>query len=156
MDHIILPALIIGVATGLRSLTGPAAVSWAACLGWLDLHGSPLAFMGSRVAVAIFSLLAAAEYVVDKLPQTPSRTKLRSLITRMVLGALCGASLSVSARWSLLGGAVLGIVGALIGTFGGYELRRRLVRSLQVKDVFVAIPEDLIAIGLAFLAVAQR
>nr|AUN36811.1 putative membrane protein Rv2120c [uncultured bacterium] len=156
MDHIILPALVIGIATGLRSLTGPAAVSWAACLGGLDLHGSPLAFMGSRVAVAIFSLLALAEYVVDKLPQTPSRTRLRSLITRLVLGALCGASLSGSASGSLFGGAVLGIVGALIGTFGGYEIRRRLVRSLKVKDGFIAVPEDLIAIGLAFLAVAQR
>jgi uncharacterized membrane protein len=156
MDNTILSALAIGLATGLRSLTGPAAVSWAACLGWLDLHGSALAFMGSRVAVAIFSLLAVAEYVIDKLPQTPNRTMLRSVITRAAMGALAGAALGLSARWSVLGGAVLGTVGALIGTFGGYEIRRRLVRSLNVRDAFIAIPEDLIAIGLAFLTVAQR
>src|SRR3954467_587540 len=64
-------ALGIGIIAGLRSLTAPAAVSWAACLGWLDLQGSPLAFMGSKIAVAIFSLLAIAEYVADLLPSTP-------------------------------------------------------------------------------------
>ena len=30
----------IGVIAGLRSLTAPALVSWAAHLGWLDLRGS--------------------------------------------------------------------------------------------------------------------
>ena len=31
----------IGVVAGLRSLTAPAVVAWAAYLGWLNLHGSP-------------------------------------------------------------------------------------------------------------------
>lgn len=144
----------IGIVAGLRSLTAPAAVSWAACLGWLNLHGSPLQFMGSRVAVAIFSLLAVGEYIVDKLPGTPSRTKLRSLIVRIVTGGLAGACLSVSAARSVLLGAVLGGIGAVIGTYGGYEIRRRLVSGLQVKDAIVAIPEDLVAILLAYLLVS--
>ena len=33
-------AVGIGIVAGLRSLTAPALVSWAAHLGWLDLHGS--------------------------------------------------------------------------------------------------------------------
>ncbi len=36
-------ALLIGVIAGLRALTAPAAVSWAAWLGWLPLQGTPLA-----------------------------------------------------------------------------------------------------------------
>jgi uncharacterized membrane protein len=147
-------ALGIGIVAGLRALTAPAAVSWAACLGWIDLHGTPLAFMGSRVAVLIFSLGAMAEYVVDKLPRTPNRTRPGSVIARMVLGGLAAACLSVSAGQSLLVGALLGGIGALIGTFGGYHIRRRLVSGLRVKDIVIAIPEDLVAIGLAYLLVS--
>jgi uncharacterized membrane protein len=68
-SYILILAAGIGFVAGLRSLTAPAAVSWAAHLGWLDLQGSPLAFMGSTAAVAIFSMLALAELVADKLPR---------------------------------------------------------------------------------------
>jgi uncharacterized membrane protein len=156
MNHTYLLAIGIGFVAGLRSLTAPAAVSWAAFLGWLELHGSPLAFMGSAVAVAIFSLLAALEYVADLLPRTPSRTKPGPLIARIVAGSLSGGCLAVSAGESLAVGAVLGGLGAVIGTFAGYEARRRLVSGLKVKDVFVAIPEDLVALGLAYLLVSSR
>jgi uncharacterized membrane protein len=149
-------ALGIGIVAGLRSLTAPAAVSWAACLGWLDLYGTPLAFMGSTAAVVIWSLLAVAEYVVDKLPRTPSRTRRGSLIARMLMGSLAGACLMVSARQLWLAGAVLGGLGAVIGTFGGYEIRKRLVSGLKVKDVVIAIAEDLVAIGLACLLLFRR
>lgn len=149
-------ALGIGIVAGLRSFTAPAAVSWAACLGWLNLHGTALQFMGSRVAVVILSLLALAEYVADKLPRTPNRTKPGPLTGRIVMGGLTGACLTVAAQQSLLAGAVLGGVGAVIGAYGGYQIRRRLVSGLRVKDIVIAIPEDLVAIGLAYLFVSQR
>jgi uncharacterized membrane protein len=142
-------AVGIGLVAGLRSLTAPAAVSWAAHLGWLNLHSSPLAFMGSMVAVAIFSLLAIGELIADKMPKTPSRTSLVPLLARILMGGLCGASVCASANQSLLIGALLGGMGAVIGAFGGYEIRRQLVSKLNTKDIFVAISEDLIAIGLA-------
>ena len=41
---VVLLALGIGLVTGLRSLTGPALVCWAAHLGWLNLEGSRLTF----------------------------------------------------------------------------------------------------------------
>jgi uncharacterized membrane protein len=153
--YVLALAIGIGLVAGLRSLTAPAAVSWAAWLGWLDLQGSTLSFMGSTAAVVIFSVLAAAELVADKLPRTPSRTRPGPLIGRIVMGALAGACLSVSAGQSLLAGAVLGGIGAVIGTYGGYELRRRLVSGLKVKDLPVAIAEDLIAIGLALWIVSS-
>ena len=43
---VFLLALVIGIVAGLRAMTAPAAVSWAARLGWLDLSGSWLAFLG--------------------------------------------------------------------------------------------------------------
>ncbi len=149
-------AIGIGIVAGLRSLTAPAAVSWAAHLGWLDLGGSTLAWMGSTAAVAIFSLLAAAEYVADVLPQTPRRTMPGPLIARMLMGGLCGACLGISANQPWLAGAVSGVIGGVIGAFAGYEARKRLVQGLKVKDIVVAIPEDLVAIGLAYLILFRR
>jgi uncharacterized membrane protein len=149
-------ALGIGIGAGLRSLTAPAAVSWAAHLGWLDLRDSPLAFMGSTVAVVLFTLLAIAEYVGDLLPSTPRRTAPGPLIARIVMGALSGACLSASADGSLALGAVAGGVGGVIGAFAGYEARTRLVRALRVKDRVIAVAEDLVAIVLAWVLVAGR
>jgi uncharacterized membrane protein len=148
-------AVGIGIVAGLRSLTAPAAVSWAARLGWLDLHGSPLAFMGSGVTVAIVSVLAIGEYVSDLLPKTPSRTTPGPLIARIVMGGLSGACLCASANQSLLIGAVVGGIGGVIGAFSGYEARKRLVSGLKVKDAMIAIPEDLVAIGFAYFLVSQ-
>jgi uncharacterized membrane protein len=47
-------------------------VSWAAHLGWLHLQDTWLAFLGATVTPYIFSALALAELVIDKLPSTPS------------------------------------------------------------------------------------
>jgi uncharacterized membrane protein len=52
-------------------------------------------------------------------------------------------------------GVLFGGVGALIGAFAGYQARRQLVRGLGVKDALIAVPEDLIAIALAYLIVAR-
>jgi uncharacterized membrane protein len=145
----------IGFVAGLRSLTAPAAVSWAARLGWLDLGSTPLAFMGSTAAVVIFSLLAVAEYVADKLPMTPSRTTAGPLMARIVMGGLAGACISAAAGQGVLGGMVLGGLGGLVGAFAGYQARRRLVAGLGVKDTVIAVLEDLVAIGLAYLIVSS-
>jgi uncharacterized membrane protein len=145
----------IGFVAGLRAFTAPAVVSWAAYLEWLNLRDSPVAFMGSTWAVVIFSLLAIFELVGDLLPKTPKRTAPAPLAARILVGGLCGACLFASANQSLSIGAVLGAVGAVIGAFAGYEIRKRLVTGLPIKDIFVAIPEDLIAIGLACLLVVR-
>lgn len=147
-------AVGIGVVSGLRSLTAPAAISWAAYFGWLNIHSSPFAFMGSTVAVAIFSILAIGELIFDKMPGTPSRTSLVPLLARMLVGGLCGALLCASAN-QLLIGALLGGTGAVIGAFGGYTIRKRLVSKLNIKDIFIALAEDLIAIGLACFLVSR-
>lgn len=142
-------AIGVGVVAGLRAMTAPAVVSWAAHMGLLNLQGSWLSFMGSTAAVAIFSLAAIGEYVNDKLPNTPSRTAPPSFIARILMGGLAGACLCASAGRSWVVGVVLGAIGAVIGTLGGYQARTRIVQSLKVKDLFVALAEDLIALGLA-------
>jgi uncharacterized membrane protein len=153
-------ALGIGIVAGLRSLTAPAVVAWAAHLGRLDLHDSPLRFMGTAAAVAVFTLGALVELVADQLPKTPARTKAVPLTARILMGGLSGACVcagaGAGAGRSLAAGAVLGAVGGVIGAFGGYQVRTRLVRALGVHDAVVAIPEDIVAIGLACLIVSMR
>ncbi|MGC1968165.1 MAG: hypothetical protein WA673_17020 [Candidatus Acidiferrales bacterium] len=61
-------AFCIGIIAGLRSFTAPAVVCWAAHLGWLNLHGSHLAYMGSIIGVVIFTIFAPAELTADKFP----------------------------------------------------------------------------------------
>jgi uncharacterized membrane protein len=152
----LLLALGIGFVAGLRSLTAPAAVSWAARMGLLNLEGSPLAFMGSTVALVGFSLLALAEYGADLHPATPSRTTPGPLMARIVAGGLSGACLCAAGHRSLLAGAVLGGLGGVIGAFAGYQGRTRLVRALGVKDGVIAVAEDLVAIVLAWCIVSWR
>jgi uncharacterized membrane protein len=147
-------AFLIGLFAGLRSLTPPAATAWATYLGWLKLQ-RPLALIGSLPAAIIFTLLALAELVADKLPQTPSRTAAVGLIARLSTGALTGACVAAGGGGSALIGALLGGVGGIAGAFAGYQARTRLVRALGVPDIFIALLEDLIAIGGSLWVVSR-
>ena len=136
-------------------MTAPAVVAWAAHLGWINLAGSRLAFMGSMWAVALFTLFAVAEYIADQLPSTPSRTSAGPLVARIVMGLLTGACLGIAGGVSPALAALAGALGGVAGAFGGYQARVGLVRRLRVPDAAVAIPEDLLAIGLGLLAVSR-
>jgi uncharacterized membrane protein len=153
-DMILALALLIGFVAGLRSMTAPAAVSWAAHLGWLHLGGSALGFMGSTLAVIIFSVAAIGEFVADLHPATPSRTSPGPLLARLALGGLSGAALAVGAGRPLLAGALLGGAGGVIGAFVGYQARTRLTAALG-KPKLIAVLEDLIAIVLAVTIVSR-
>jgi uncharacterized membrane protein len=148
-------AFAIGFVGGLRSMTGPAVVAWAANLGWIHLAGSPVAFMGSRWAVAIFTVAALGEFVADLLPMAPARTTAFPLAARVAIGLLTGACLGVAGGPSIWTGALAGAIGAVAGAFGGYQARIGLVRMLRVPDFAIAIPEDLIAVGLGLLVVSR-
>ena len=155
MNYVFVFALGIGFTAGLRSLTPPAVVAWAAHWGWLNLNNSPLAFMGSIIAVVIFSLLAVLELIGDLRPSMPNRTAPVPLIARILMGALCAASVCAAANQSIIIGAILGGVGGIIGAFAGYETRRKLVAALNIKDIFIALLEDLVTIGLACFFAAR-
>ena len=150
----LLLAFLIGVVAGLRSMTAPAAVSWAARAGWLRLSATPLAFMGYAATPWVLTLFALAELVTDQLPKTPSRKAPPGFVARLVTGAFCGAALAAAAGGGVGGGIVAGALGAVAGTLAGYELRARLARALG-SDVPAALLEDAIAIGGAFLIVSR-
>src|ERR1700681_3057478 len=148
-------AFLIGVIAGLRSLTAPAVVAWAAHRNWLNLYNSPLSFMGSTAAIIVFTLLALVELVADQLPSAPRRTAPPGLIARMLLGGLSGAAVAASGSQSMALGAALGVAGGIAGTFAGYEVRTRLVRAFEAPDFVIASLEDIVAIGGALLIVSR-
>jgi uncharacterized membrane protein len=148
-------AFLIGVFGGLRSLTAPAATAWAAHLGWLKLV-SPLTWLGSLPSAILFTVAAAGELVSDKLPKTPSRTAPPGLIARIVMGALCGAAVYLGGThqgWVI--GSILGAFGGIVGCYGGYQLRQRLVKALGTRDFVVAVLEDLVAVGGSLWVVSR-
>jgi uncharacterized membrane protein len=147
-------AFLIGVTSGLRSLTPLAVVSWAARLGCLHLANTSLALLGLPAAPYILSVLAVAELIADKLPRTPSRKAPMGFAARLVTGALCGAAIGAASQ-SVAAGLLAGVAGAVVGTLGGYEFRVRLVRATGGKDLPIALLEDAIAIGGAILIVCR-
>ncbi len=159
MTHalILLLALLIGVVAGLRSLTAPAVVAWAAFIGWIDLHGTWASWLASIIAVIVFTVFAFGELITDKLPKTPARTAPPVFAARLLMGGLAGAALGAWPHWtfSALGA---GIVGAVLGTLGGYQARKRLVAATGGKDLPIALLEDAVAIlgGFAILAATSH
>jgi uncharacterized membrane protein len=142
-------SLLIGIVSGLRAITAPAAVSWAARLGWLNLAPTGLAFLGYAFTPWVLTVLALVELVTDQLPTTASRTVPIQFGTRIVTGALSGAAIG-AASGALVIGLVGGILGAVIGTLGGRTFRARLAAAFG-SDPPAAYIEDAVAIGGAFL-----
>lgn len=142
-------ALLIGIVAGLRAMTPPALVAWAAHLGWIDLSGSGLGFLANAWLRWILTLLALVELVTDQLPSTPSRTVPIQFGARIATGALSGAAVG-AACGAMAGGLMAGIAGAVIGTLGGRALRARLASAFG-SDRPAAFIEDAVAIGGALL-----
>jgi uncharacterized membrane protein len=143
--------LLIGVVAGLRAMTAPAAVSWAAYLGRLNLAPTGLAFLGYAFTPWILTALAVGELITDQLPSTPSRTVPIQFGTRIVTGALSGAAIGAPGG-AVVVGLTAGAIGAVIGTLGGRAFRGKLAAAFG-KDRPAALIEDAIAIGGAFLIV---
>ena len=151
---ILVSAFLIGVIAGLRALTAPTLVAWAAGLGWINLDGTPFHFLSFPITRYILTAAALGEIVNDKLPNTPSRKAPPGFITRIVTGGFSGAALGASHE-SLVLGLLAGVVGAVVGTLGGAEFRSRLVKAIGGKDLPIALLEDVIAVVGAYLIVSH-
>jgi uncharacterized membrane protein len=143
---------LLGLVTGLRSMTAIAVLCWFAYRGDLPLDGTWASWVAKPTTAIIFTVLALGELVVDKLPKTPNRIAPGPLFVRVVVGGLVGAIVAAGLNGSEFEGVILGVGGALIGAFGGFLVRREIVLQLGCKDWPVALIEDLSAILCAILA----
>ncbi|AWJ94800.1 DUF4126 domain-containing protein (plasmid) [Azospirillum baldaniorum] len=152
MTTALILAVLIGAVSGSRTLLAPAAVSWAAYGGWLDLSGSWLFFLGHPVSPWVFAAMAVGELVTDKLPGTPSRKRPFPFASRIVGGAVAGAAIGANAgAW--VPGLFVGGLGAVAGTLLFYEARRRMAAAFG-RDRPAALIEDAVALTVALLVVA--
>lgn len=148
-------SFLLGFVDGLRSLTAPAIVCWAAHLGWLHFAGTKFAFVDHSSTLMVFTLLAVIELVVDKLPNTPARTAPVGLIARIVLGGASGMALAAGAGISVSLAGLIAAAGAIAGAFAGYHFRRALVFRAHFPDLVAAIAEDAITIAGGLLIVSH-
>jgi uncharacterized membrane protein len=144
---------MLGFLTGLRSMTPMAVLCWFAYAKQFDEVQGTWAEWTSRLAVAIvFTVLAVAELVADKLPKTPNRTSPGPLMVRLLLGALIGAIAAIGVNGSSVEGGFLSAITALAGAFCGYHIRNEIVDRLRPEDWQVAIVEDALTVALAIFS----
>lgn len=143
---------LLGVSAGLRSFTPLAVASWFAHEGKLPVKGTWASWLANPIAVAALSAAAAGEYVGDKLPKTPNRTDALPLSGRLALGATVGALTATVFKRNLIGGIALGALGAAAGTYGGFYLRKGLVKGAGFNDLPIAVTGDSASIALAIRA----
>ncbi|HEX2283397.1 MAG TPA: DUF4126 family protein [Mycobacterium sp.] len=147
---VLLLALLIGVIAGLRALTAPALVAWGALLGWIDVEGKWSEWMAHPITVTVLTIFLVVELFTDQLPKTPSRRTAPQFITRIVMGAFAGAVIG-SASFHTFSALGAGMIGAVLGTLGGAEVRQRLGAARGGQDRPGAILEDIVAVGGGFL-----
>ena len=158
MNYVILAllfALLLGIVAGLRAMTPLAALSWGAFLGWINLadapHGQWSSWLGNVIAVVVLTVLLVGELVTDQLPKTPSRKVPAQFGTRILIGALAGAVIGTPFGhiFSAIGA---GMVGAVLGTLGGAQVRGALGARFG-RDRPAAIIEDVVAVVAGFVIV---
>jgi uncharacterized membrane protein len=135
MMSVLVAAFVLGVVAGLRTFIPPAALFLAR----------------GGVAGYILALVALGELWGDMQPNVPPRTFPPALIARIVSGGFVGWMLCAYRGASPVGGAVAGVVGALIGTYGGKSVRLALIE--RVGAVPAALIGDAVAIVLAAVCV---
>jgi len=148
----ILAIPLLGVAAGMRTFTPMAVLCWFAFVGALPVDGTWASWTGRLVTAIIFTVLAIAELIADKLPRTPDRTSTGPLLARLFFGGLAGAIIAAALNGSEFEGVILGVGGALVGAFGGYLIRREIVLKYSGRDWPVAVLEDLVTVGFAVAA----
>jgi uncharacterized membrane protein len=130
-------AALLGAAGGLRT-----AMPWGALAARRRF--------GRGTSGRLLPLVAVAgELVIDKLPQTPSRTSPPGLAGRLGSGAAAG--------WLIAGapGAAIGSATAGLSAFAGERVRAALGQRTGLPDPLIAAVEDLLAIGVALAATRQ-
>ena len=138
----------LGIVAGMRTASAPAIAGHI-----LSRHPSGhlsksyLDFMQSDKVAIVLKVLAAGEFITDKLPSTPNRTKPVGIASRCLSGSLVGASIYKADGNDAYKGALLGAALALASTFASYYLRKITVDKLHIFDPLAGAFEDALVIG---------
>ena len=142
--------VLMGVVTGMRSMTALAVLCWFAWLGILPETGWA-AWSATAVATIVLGLCALGEYAGDLSSRAPRRTAAFPMIVRVLFGGVAGALCAHALTEPVAGGVVFGVAGVLIGAYGGVPLRVWLAKKVG-RDWPVGVTESAVGLGLAVLA----
>jgi len=137
----------MGLLAGMRSAAAPAIASHI-----LSEHKYNAAqrnrdtFLSSIATADILKVMALGEFITDKLPFTPNRTRPISVGVRCLSGALAGAGIYSAAGKKPLTGAILGCLVAGASTFGSFYLRKALSKT-GLGNFLSGVIEDAIVVG---------
>jgi uncharacterized membrane protein len=135
---------LLGIVTGMRTFVPFALLTWLAPpVGWL-------ATIWARVVI---TLASGSELVLDKLPKTPSRLKPGGMVGRLICGGLMGWALTAQTRGPVWLGIMLGVAGAICGAFAGNTFRGFMARKTGKPDLWFALTEDVLAVGIGAWAI---
>ena len=138
-----LPSALVGVASGMRSTVGLAAVIVKG-----DPEKLPPVFK-HRLAVPAAGVAVAVELVLDKLSFTGSRLEPTGMAGRLVFAGVASALLARE-RSPVVPAVVVAIGAAAVSAKVAHDVRARLAQS--VPDRVVAAGEDIVALGVAYAA----
>ncbi len=132
-------------------MSSPALISHLARSGALPID-SKLGFLASHSGTATTTaVLAAGEFIADKLPFIPKRTAAGPLVGRALFGGLAGALVTLGKKRSWLLGAAMGTLGAVGATYGAYHLRKAAGEKFHIPDPLLALVEDGLVAGTGLL-----
>ena len=137
-------AALLGALAGMRSMAAPAVLGQLSRKGALDDVADGLSLVTRPSFSSLANVLAAGEFIADKLPVTPNRTAVGPLLGRAFTGGISGAVVCSAKRRSPWIGALVGAAAAVGAAYGAYDLRRRAGPKFHVSDTVVAVAEDVL------------
>lgn len=144
---------LIAASAGLRAFLGPAAVSFVAWMGWIDL-GESFAWVGHPVVLGSLATAVFLEVLSDKIPILHHFLDVVHVAAKPVAGALVGVSVA---------GVDPSITAGLAGLLGGgtvaavtHVTKAGLRVGTTAASAGAAAPghsliEDLVALGFVVL-----
>ncbi|MXV52134.1 DUF4126 family protein [Pedobacter sp. HMF7647] len=148
--------ILAGIMAGMRASAAPAFTSRLCQRSPKSLQDSYFKFMESPVTSAITGTNVALEFIGDKLPWTPNRTKAGGVIARVLSGALSAAVISKKQNRPALAGGIIGAVSAIGSTYLFFYLRKRLVKQANLPDPLIGLMEDLVVLYLGTRILKER
>ena len=136
----------LGVVAGLRSVLAPALLARSISTEGPDIAdgGWILDVLAHRRVALALGLATLPEFILDKLPFALSRLLPPLLAVRVISGGTTAALHSLAEGGRSDQGAVVGSLGAVVGSVAGYWWRTRMPGPALV----LALVEDAVALAL--------
>jgi uncharacterized membrane protein len=148
MANTYLKSFGIGVIAGMRSMLAPALLSRKLVRTIPTKQPTkPIHYLAMPSVSTGLAVAAGGELIGDKVPGAPNRTEPAVFGSRIAVGAVCGAAISEVEGGEVPIGAILGGLGAAVGTLFFFRMRTFLDHDLGIPDVVGALTEDALAIG---------